>query len=51
MKLTALLNALTAVARDDLNRFTEINPKCELEMEFSTMPGLCDRFGPAFPQL
>lgn len=40
-----------AAAWGDLNRFAELNQKYELEMDFQSVPGLCERFGLTFPQL
>jgi len=35
----------------DLAKFAEINRKYELDMDFESVPGLCERFGLRFPQL
>jgi mannose-6-phosphate isomerase-like protein (cupin superfamily) len=35
----------------DVERFAEINRKYELDMDFDSVPGLCERFGLTFPQL
>lgn len=40
-----------AEAWGDLRRFGEINRKYSLEMDFESVPGLCERFGLTFPQL
>lgn len=40
-----------AAAWGDLNRFAEINRKYELEMDFASVPGLCERFDLTFPKL
>ena len=40
-----------AVAWGDLQRFAEINAKYELEMDFASVPVLCERFGLTFPRL
>ena len=40
-----------AAAWGDLPRFAEINAKYELEMDFASVPGLCERFGLTFPRL
>jgi hypothetical protein len=32
-------------------RFEEINKKYSLEMDFDSVPGLCQRFGVTFPEL
>ena len=40
-----------AAAWGDLARFAEINQRYELEMDFASVPGLCERFGLVFPQL
>jgi mannose-6-phosphate isomerase-like protein (cupin superfamily) len=40
-----------AAAWGDLQRFAEINAKYSLEMDFDSVPGLCQRFGLTFPQL
>jgi mannose-6-phosphate isomerase-like protein (cupin superfamily) len=35
----------------DLARFAEINRKYSLEMDFESVPGLCERFGVTFPTI
>lgn len=35
----------------DLDKFAEINAKYELEMDFESVPELCERFGLTFPEL
>jgi mannose-6-phosphate isomerase-like protein (cupin superfamily) len=35
----------------DLGKFEEINKKYSLDMDFRSVPGLCQRFGVTFPQL
>lgn len=40
-----------AAAWGDLERFAAINAKYNLEMDFESVPGLCERFGLTFPQL
>lgn len=35
----------------DLARFAEINERYELEMDFASVPGLCERFGLTHPML
>lgn len=40
-----------AEAFEDLERFMQINKKYALEMDFDSVPGLCERFGLTFPQL
>lgn len=35
----------------DLEAFAAINRKYELDMDFESLPGLCQRFGLSFPQL
>jgi mannose-6-phosphate isomerase-like protein (cupin superfamily) len=35
----------------DLTRFDEINRKYALDMDFDSVPRLCERFGLSFPQL
>ena len=35
----------------DLGKFEEINKKYALDMDFNSVPGLCQRFGVTFPQL
>ncbi len=35
----------------DLAKFAEINRKYELDMDFDSVPGLCQRFGLTFPSL
>jgi hypothetical protein len=35
----------------DLGKFAEINKKYDLQMDFSSVPGLCERFGLTFPEL
>lgn len=40
-----------AEAWGDLERFVEINKKYALDMDFESVPGLCERFGLTFPKL
>ncbi|TVR52980.1 MAG: cupin domain-containing protein [Puniceicoccaceae bacterium] len=40
-----------AAAWGDLEKFAELNRRYELEMDFGSVPGLCERFGLTFPQL
>ena len=40
-----------AAAWGDVRRFAEINRSYGLEMDFDTVPRLCERFGLTFPQL
>jgi len=40
-----------AAAWGDLARFAEINRKYSLEMDFESVPRLCERFGLTFPKL
>ncbi len=40
-----------AEAWGDVERFAQINQKYELEMDFGSVPGLCERFGLTFPEL
>jgi mannose-6-phosphate isomerase-like protein (cupin superfamily) len=40
-----------AAAWGDLAAFAEINSRYGLEMDFESVPGLCERFGLTFPQL
>jgi mannose-6-phosphate isomerase-like protein (cupin superfamily) len=40
-----------AAAWGNLQKFAEINAKYSLEMDFESVPGLCERFGLTFPQL
>jgi len=35
----------------DLDAFARINEKYDLEMDFDSVPGLCERFGLTFPEL
>jgi mannose-6-phosphate isomerase-like protein (cupin superfamily) len=35
----------------DLEKFAEINKKYDLQMDFGSVPGLCERFGLTFPEL
>lgn len=35
----------------DLDAFTRINEKYSLDMDFDSVPGLCERFGLTFPDL
>lgn len=35
----------------DVAKFAEINAKYRLEMDFGSVPGLCERFGLTFPKL
>lgn len=35
----------------DLKRFEEINKKYSLDMDFDSVPGLCERFNLTFPEL
>jgi len=40
-----------AAAWGDLGAFAAINEKYELDMDFESVPGLCERFGLSFPEL
>jgi mannose-6-phosphate isomerase-like protein (cupin superfamily) len=40
-----------AAAFGDLQKFAQINEKYALEMDFASIPGLCERFGLTFPKL
>lgn len=40
-----------AQAWGDIGRFTEINRKYSLDMDFDSVPNLCKRFGLTFPEL
>lgn len=40
-----------AASWGDLARFAEINRKYSLDMDFDSVPALCERFGLTFPQL
>lgn len=40
-----------AAAWGDLEKFAEINGRYGLEMDFESVPGLCERFGLTFPSL
>lgn len=40
-----------AASWGNLDRFAEINKKYSLEMDFNSVPGLCERFGLSFPEL
>ena len=40
-----------AAAWGDIARFAAINAKYSLEMDFDSVPRLCQRFGLTFPQL
>ena len=40
-----------AAAWGDLTKFAEINGRYALEMNFDSVPALCERFGLTFPQL
>lgn len=35
----------------DISRFTQINEKYALEMDFDSVPALCERFGLTFPDI
>jgi hypothetical protein len=35
----------------DLQKFAEINAKYDLDMDFDSVPELCERFGLTFPEL
>lgn len=35
----------------DVEKFAEINGKYSLDMDFDSVPGLCERFGLTFPEL
>jgi len=35
----------------DVRKFAEINAKYHLDMDFDSVPGLCERFGLTFPKL
>ncbi|MDX5417947.1 MAG: cupin domain-containing protein [Hymenobacteraceae bacterium] len=40
-----------AAAWGDMGRFAEINKKYALDMDFNSVPKLCERFGLTFPKL
>jgi mannose-6-phosphate isomerase-like protein (cupin superfamily) len=40
-----------AASWGDLEKFAAINMKYSLDMDFDSVPGLCERFGLTFPQL
>ena len=40
-----------AASWGDMEKFVEINRKYDLEMDFDSVPGLCERFGLTFPEL
>lgn len=40
-----------AAAWGDLEKFAQINKKYSLDMDFDSVPGLCQRFGLTFPEL
>lgn len=40
-----------AAAWGDVEAFAAINARYELEMDFESVPGLCERFGLTFPEL
>ena len=40
-----------AASWGDMSRFTELNKKYSLDMNFESVPGLCERFGLTFPKL
>lgn len=40
-----------AAAWGDVEQFAKINAKYELDMDFESVPGLCERFGLTFPEL
>ncbi|MFD2512562.1 cupin domain-containing protein [Pontibacter locisalis] len=40
-----------AAAWGDMSKFAEINKKYSLDMDFDSVPGLCERFGLTFPKL
>ena len=40
-----------AASWGDLEAFARINEKYSLEMDFESVPGLCERFGLTFPEL
>jgi mannose-6-phosphate isomerase-like protein (cupin superfamily) len=40
-----------AAAWGDLQKFAEINARYRLDMDFDSVPGLCQRFGLTFPKL
>lgn len=40
-----------AAAWGDLGKFAEINKKYSLDMDFGSVPALCERFGLTFPSL
>lgn len=40
-----------AAAWGDLEQFARINERYELDMDFESVPGLCERFGLTFPEL
>jgi mannose-6-phosphate isomerase-like protein (cupin superfamily) len=43
--------AAAAGGPPDLDRFAEVNERYELEMDFGSIPGLCERFGLTHPML
>lgn len=40
-----------AAAWGDMQQFARINAKYDLDMDFDSVPGLCERFGLTFPKL
>jgi hypothetical protein len=40
-----------AQAWGDLEKFAAINARYQLDMDFESVPGLCERFGLTFPEL
>lgn len=40
-----------AASWGDLDKFAEINGRYALDMDFESVPGLCERFGLTFPKL
>lgn len=40
-----------AASWGDLEKFAEINRKYDLDMDFESVPGLCERFGLTFPEI
>jgi mannose-6-phosphate isomerase-like protein (cupin superfamily) len=41
---------ITRVGEDDLDQFAQINEKYALDMDFESVPGLCERFGLPYGQ-
>jgi hypothetical protein len=40
-----------AAAWGNVQKFAEINVRYHLDMDFGSVPGLCERFGLTFPKL